>query len=89
MWNFAGRQNDVKNMDGNSVYGNWESGIGYSDKELPKHLKDNKGKNHYYFLPLIIGLIGMFFHFKKQKTDALSVLLFFLFTGLLKKKWQK
>ncbi|MBT6014193.1 MAG: DUF2723 domain-containing protein [Flavobacteriales bacterium] len=83
MWNFAGRQNDVKNMDGNSVYGNWESGIGYSDKELPKHLKDNKGKNHYYFLPLIIGLIGMFFHFKKQKTDALSVLLFFLFTGLL------
>jgi FKBP-type peptidyl-prolyl cis-trans isomerase len=83
MWNFAGRQNDVRNMDGNSVYGNWESGVGYSDEGLPKHLKDNKGKNHYYFLPLIIGLIGMFFHFKKQKTDALSVLLFFLFTGVL------
>ena len=82
MWNFAGRQNDVMNMDGNSIYGNWESGIGYSDEGMPPHLKDNKAKNHYYFLPLILGLIGMFFHFKKQKTDAFSVLLFFLFTGV-------
>ena len=55
MWNFAGRQNDIANMDGNKVYGNWESGIGYSDQGLPSHLKDNKAKNHYYFLPLKIG----------------------------------
>jgi len=84
MWNFAGRQNDVMSMDQNDVYGNWESGISFSEYEnAPSHLKDNKGKNHYYFLPLIIGLIGIFFHFKSEKTDALSVLLFFLFTGLL------
>ena len=82
MWNFAGRQNDIANMDGNKVYGNWESGIGYSDQGLPSHLKDNKAKNHYYFLPLILGIIGLLFHFKKQKTDAISVLLFFLFTGI-------
>jgi FKBP-type peptidyl-prolyl cis-trans isomerase len=82
MWNFAGRQNDVMNMDGNPVYGNWESGIGYSDEGMPPHLKDNKAKNHYYFFPLILGLIGVFFHFKSQKTDAISVLLFFLFTGV-------
>ena len=82
MWNFAGRQNDIMNMDGNEVYGNWEHGIGYSDEGMPSHLKDNKGKNHYYFLPLILGLIGIYFHFKSRKTDAISVLLFFLFTGV-------
>ena len=82
MWNFAGRQNDIANMDGNEIYGNWESGIGYSDEGLPSHLKDNKAKNHYYFLPLLLGIIGLLFHFKKQKTDAISVLLFFLFTGI-------
>tara|TARA_B100000902_G_scaffold277742_3_gene263571 strand:- start:6601 stop:9561 length:2961 start_codon:yes stop_codon:yes gene_type:complete len=83
MWNFTGRQNDIMNMDQNDVYGNWESGIGYSDENMPSHLKNNKGKNHYYFLPLIIGLIGVYYHFKSSKKDALSVLMFFLFTGVL------
>ena len=93
MWNFAGRQNDYMNMDGNSLNGNWESGIGFldnarlgtpsSDVAIPNHLANNKGKNHYFFLPLILGLIGMLFHFKKNNQDALSVLLFFLFTGAL------
>ena len=93
MWNFAGRQNDFMNMDGNSVNGNWESGIKFIDNMRlnkknskimpPDYLKNNKGKNHYYFLPLILGLLGMFFHFKNNKQDAQAVLLFFLFTGVL------
>ena len=92
MWNFAGRQNDFMNMTGNSLHGNWESGISFIDKarlgqpskvDLPNYLKNNKGKNHYYFLPLILGFIGMLFHFKKNEKDALVVLLFFLFTGVL------
>ena len=92
MWNFAGRQNDYMNMDGNSMNGNWESGISFidqmrlgtpSDTIAPDHLKNNKAKNHYYFLPLLLGLIGMLFHFKKQNQDAVVVLLFFLFTGVL------
>lgn len=84
MWNFAGRQNDIMNMDQNDIYGNWESGLNFSKYDkAPPHLKDNKAKNHYYFLPLIIGLIGIFFHFKSAKTDAISVLMFFLFTGVL------
>ena len=93
MWNFAGRQNDFMNMDGNSLNGNWESGIGFIDNtrlgspssevDIPDYLGKNKGKNHYYFLPLILGLIGMLFHFKQNNQDALSVLLFFLFTGVL------
>jgi len=93
MWNFAGRQNDFMNMDGNSLNGNWESGISFIDNarlgtpsskvNVPDYLGKNKGKNHYYFLPLILGLIGMLFHFKQNNQDALAVLLFFLFTGVL------
>ncbi len=93
MWNFAGRQNDYMNMDGNSLHGNWESGIGFIDNarlgspdksiKMPDYLANNKAKNHYYFLPLILGLIGMFFHFKENNQDAFAVLLFFLFTGVL------
>ena len=93
MWNFAGRQNDFMNMDGNSLKGNWESGIGFIDNarlgtpssevNVPDYLGKNKGKNHYYFLPLLLGLIGMLFHFKQNNQDALAVLLFFLFTGVL------
>ena len=93
MWNFAGRQNDFMNMDGNSLNGNWESGIGFIDNarlgtpssevDVPNYLGKNKGKNHYYFLPLLLGLIGMLFHFKQNNQDALTVLLFFLFTGVL------
>jgi len=93
MWNFAGRQNDFMNMDGNSLNGNWESGIGFIDNarlgtpssevDVPDYLGKNKGKNHYYFLPLLLGLIGMLFHFKQNNQDALTVLLFFLFTGVL------
>ncbi len=92
MWNFAGRQNDYMNMDGNPIYGNWESGISFLDKArlgspnkeyLPNHLKNNKGKNHYYFLPLLLGILGMYFHFKNNQQDAIANLLFFLFTGVL------
>tara|TARA_X000001036_G_scaffold342041_1_gene321500 strand:+ start:70 stop:1827 length:1758 start_codon:yes stop_codon:yes gene_type:complete len=93
MWNFAGRQNDFMNMDGNSLNGNWESGIKFIDNArlgspsssvlAPDYLKNNKAKNHYFFLPLLLGLIGMIFHFKTKNQDALAVLLFFLFTGVL------
>jgi len=93
MWNFAGRQNDYMNMDGNSLNGNWESGIKFIDNArlgtppsktpMPNHLANNKAKNHYFFLPLLLGLIGMLFHFKQREQDALVVLLFFLFTGVL------
>ena len=93
MWNFAGRQNDFMNMDGNSLNGNWESGVKFIDNarlgtpssefQMPNNLANNKGKNHYFFLPLILGIIGMLFHFKNQNQDALAVLLFFMFTGVL------
>ena len=92
MWNFAGRQNDIQGH-GEVNHGNWISGIKAIDNirlgnldELPDELKNNKANNKYYFLPLILGLIGLFYHYKLQKekytNDFFVVLLLFLFTGL-------
>jgi hypothetical protein len=87
LWNFVGRQNDVQGF-GDPVDGNWVSGIDAIDKSLvgpvdllPSNLR-NKGANHFYFLPLILGLIGMFYQFRKRYQDGLVVLLFFFMTGL-------
>lgn len=87
MWNFVGRQNDIQgNLDNN---GNWLSGIDAIDeirlgsqKNLPSEILDNKGRNTYYFLPLILGLIGVFYHFRTDKNNFWVLLLFFAFTGL-------
>jgi len=87
MWNFVGKQDDVQgNLDN---HGNWISGITFIDeifrgsqKNLPSEVLENKGRNKYYFLPLILGLIGLFFHLKKDKNNFYVLLLFFAFTGL-------
>ncbi len=88
MWNFAGKQND-RQGHGELNNGNWISGINFIDdarlgpqKLLPEHLKKNSGKNKFYFLPLILGLIGLFFHYQKSPKDTWAVLLLFFFTGL-------
>ncbi|WP_034042855.1 protein O-mannosyl-transferase family [Wocania ichthyoenteri] len=88
MWNFTGRQDDIQGRYDN--HGNWISGIkpidkwhlGYSQDNLPSDVKNNKARNTYYFLPLILGLIGMFFLFNKDKKTFWIMLVFFLFTGL-------
>ena len=88
MWNFSGRQDDVQGRYDN--HGNWISGIklideahlGYSQDNLPSDIKNNKARNTYYFLPLILGLIGMFFLFNTDKKTFWVMLVFFLFTGL-------
>ena len=90
MWNFAGRQNDLQASDLNEVMnGNWISGFEMIDKErvgdvkvLPTYLKENKGRNYYFFLPLILGLIGLIFHFTKSVKDGFVVLLLFFMTGI-------
>lgn len=86
-WNFIGRQNDDQGF-GDVTRGNWISGISFIDewrlgplKTMPESMKGNKAHNTYFFLPLILGLIGMFYHFKKSKEDASVVMTLFLFTG--------
>lgn len=88
LWNFAGRQNDYQGR-GELTKGNWLSGIapldamrlGPQDPQAD-YMKDNKALNKYYFLPLILGLIGLYFHFKRKDQDAYATFLFFLITGV-------
>lgn len=87
-WNFVGRQNDEQGqLDLHN--GNWLSGIKFIDEwhlgsqsNLPSDVKNNKGRNTYYFLPFILGLIGLFFHLKYNKNSFYILFLFFIFTGL-------
>ena len=88
MWNFAGRQNDIEG-NGNSIYGNWISGIKLVDEArlgnlnmLPEDLKTNPGNNKYYLLPLLIGLAGMYWQYKKNNSGFWLVMVFFIMTGL-------
>jgi hypothetical protein len=88
MWNFAGRQNDIQG-NGNPIHGNWISGIKIIDEvrlgnleKLPDDLKTNPGNNKYYFLPLLIGLLGMIWQYKKNNMGFWLILVFFIMTGL-------
>ena len=97
MWNFAGRQNDLQSS-GELTKGNWISGIPFIDNallgdqsKLPTELRENKGHNVYYFLPLLLGLVAIFWQLGKSnnrsknregyRSFAIVFLLFFL-TGL-------
>jgi hypothetical protein len=88
MWNFAGRQNDVQG-NGNKIHGNWISGIKFIDDarlgpqdDLPSDLKNNPGTNKYYFLPLLIGIAGIFWQYKKDRNGLIIIFSFFIMTGL-------
>ncbi|GIV41089.1 MAG: membrane protein [Vicingaceae bacterium] len=88
MWNFVGRQNDEQGH-GEINKGNWISGIKWIDAirlgpqdKLPKSITENPAYNRFYFLPLILGLLGLFFQYDKNKKDWWVVMLLFFFTGI-------
>ena len=90
MWNFAGRQNEIHSPSPGDIFkGNWECGIGFIDRlrlgdqsDAPAYLAENKGKNHYYMLPLLLGIIGIFFqHGRDRRGCWLNFLMFFM-TGI-------
>ena len=89
-WNFIGRQNgDQGYYSWDKKSGHWESGIKFIDQarlynmdKLPDTMKNDKARNHYYFLPLIFGLLGLFFHFKSKTEDAIGMLALFIITGI-------
>lgn len=88
MWNFVGRQNDVQ---GRYDYqdGNWLSGIPFIDElhlgsqeNLPSDVLNNKGRNQYFFLPFILGIIGLMYHATKDRKSFYVLLVLFLFLGI-------
>jgi len=88
MWNFAGRQNDIEGQ-GDPQRGNWISGIKFIDKarglgdidKMPDGYRNNPARNQLYFLPLILGILGLVFQFNRNKKDGIIVLMLFFFTG--------
>ncbi|MFC7357881.1 DUF2723 domain-containing protein [Jejudonia soesokkakensis] len=88
MWNFAGRQDDIQG-EYTDLHGNWLSGITFLDElrlgsqdNLPSDVKNNKARNTYYLLPLILGVLGIVFLLMNNKKKFWVLLVFFLFTGI-------
>ena len=86
MWNFVGRQNNIESQ-GEINHGNWISGIGFIDNwrlgnqtDLPESMK-NPARTKFYFLPLLLGLLGFLFQLSKSKKDTWVVFLLFFMTG--------
>ena len=87
LWNFVGRQSDIQGKYDNE--GNWLSGITFIDElflgsqqNLPQDVQNNKGRNTYFFLPFILGIIGILFHAKRDVKSFYVLLVLFLFTGI-------
>ncbi|GGG87021.1 membrane protein [Parapedobacter pyrenivorans] len=89
MWNFAGRQNDQQPLISSYSEGNWISGINFIDQwrlggqdKLPEAAKTDPSRNAFYFLPLILGVMGLIWQLKRSRMDMAVVGLLFFFTGL-------
>ncbi len=87
MWNFTGKQDDIQGRYDN--HGNWLSGLNFIDsarlgsqENLPSDIKNNKGRNTYFFLPLLLGIIGLIFQISKNPKQFWALFVFFLFTGI-------
>jgi hypothetical protein len=88
MWNFAGRQNDIQGHGG-VLNGKWISGIKFLDsamigpqKNLPDEMKNHPARNTYFFLPLLLGLLGLYYHQHKNAKDFWVVMSLFILTGI-------
>ena len=92
MWNFVGRQNDIQNHSGESENGNWISGIPAVDNArlgdqelLPAEKKENKGRNVFFALPLLLGILGIVWQLRRGKEGKQQfwiVFMLFFMTGL-------
>lgn len=87
MWNFVGRQNDEQGRFDNN--GEWLSGINVIDslrlgsqENLPSDVLNNKGRNTYFFLPFVLGVIGLVFQLKRKPKQFWVLFVFFVFTGI-------
>ena len=74
MWNFAGRESDIQHAD-------WVSPL-YLTRDIPEELARNQAYNQFLMLPLILGLIGLFFHYSRHPKDFVVVLMLFILTGV-------
>ncbi len=88
MWNFSGRQNDLQG-NGEKYKGNWISGLNFIDEarlgpqeNLPSFMENNRARNRYFMLPLLLGIVGLIFQYQRNNKDFWVVFLLFFMTGL-------
>ncbi len=90
MWNFVGKQNAEQGFFPWDIRsGHWESGVKgvdesklYSMDKLPDTMKNDMANNHYFFLPLLFGLLGMYFHARNRTKDFATLFVLFIITGI-------
>lgn len=88
LWNFVGRQNDIQS-DGGLVNGNWLSGVRFIDQlylgpqdDIPSEMAANKARNTYFFLPFLLGLIGLIYQLGRDKKNFTIVMWMFFMMGI-------
>lgn len=74
LWNFSGRESDVQDC---GWLAPWDS-----NEKVPKQLRSNRARNNFYMIPLILGIIGLYFHSKADPRNSFFVFLLFLMTGI-------
>lgn len=90
MWNFSGRQNAEQGYHSwNPKSGHWYSGITpldemrlYNESKMPTSMREHEGRNKYYMLPFLFGLLGLIFHYSRRRRDFASLMVLFLATGI-------
>ena len=88
-WNFIGKQNDVQGLNNNPTEGNWITGFSAFDnmrleadlKTVPSNVKNNKATNKFYGIPFILGLLGIWFQYRRGLKEGFVVFCLFFFTG--------
>ncbi len=89
LWNFVGRQDDIQAQDETITHGNWLSGINAVDEaylgpqsNLPSEMRDNPARNKYYFLPFILGLLGLIYQLNRDQRNFVVVMWLFVMMGV-------
>ncbi len=89
LWNFVGRQSDIQPTSTTITDGYWLSGIRFIDEQfvgpqegLPREVAENRGRNTYYFLPFILGLIGLIYQLNRDQRNFSIVMWLFVMTGV-------
>ncbi|MBE6214037.1 MAG: DUF2723 domain-containing protein [Rikenellaceae bacterium] len=89
LWNFVGRQDDIQAGAETITHGNWLSGIKPIDEaylgpqeQLPKEMAENPARNTYFFLPFLLGLIGLIYHLNRDQRNFVVVMWLFVMMGI-------
>ncbi|MFR9593144.1 MAG: DUF2723 domain-containing protein, partial [Rikenellaceae bacterium] len=89
LWNFVGRQSDIQASKSTIADGNWMSGIKAIDQayigpqsNLPREVENNRGRNRYYFLPFLLGLVGLLYQLNKDTKNFSIVMFLFIMMGI-------